>query len=148
MAANNRVFLIGRLTRDPETRTAATGTQVTKFTLAVDRRSKNSTQTADFVPITAFNNLAAICSKYLVKGKQVAIEGRLQISSQPYPDDPTKYRTFVDVIADDMQMLGSRNDVVAAPAGQGYAAPSYGGMNDPLMDDGESDMEIPDGVPF
>lgn len=151
MSVRNRVILIGRLVRDPETKTTASGKQVTHFTLAVDRafgRSGDQGKTADFIPIDTWDNLAVTCSKYLTKGKQVAIEGRLRIDSQQQPDGT--YRTFVSVVADDMQMLGSRSDSYGGGDYQpreSYRAPeAHSSGPDPLdadSDFGESDMDVP-----
>lgn len=150
MAVANRVILIGRLVRDPETKTTTTGKQMTRFTLAVDRRSKSSTQSADFIPIVTWDSLADICAKYLTKGRQVAVEGRLQYTSVAQPDGSK--RTFFDVVADDMRMLGSRAEAQSEAAAGGYgraqsdyqAAPTP----DPLDEDyggefGDSNMEVP-----
>ncbi|MBQ7502997.1 single-stranded DNA-binding protein [bacterium] len=151
MSVRNRVVLIGRLVRDPETRTIASGQQVTNFTIAVDRtfgRSSDQGKTADFIPIDTWNNLAVTCSKYLTKGREVAIEGRLRIDSQKQPDGT--YRTFVSVVADDMQMLGSRSDSYGG--GDYQSRDSYRAQEtrssapDPLdmdSDLGESDMDVP-----
>lgn len=100
----NRVFLIGRLTKDPEMRMTMSGIAVTRFRLAVDRgfRKKNDTETADFIGVVAWRRLAEICSEFLQKGKLVAIEGRLQIDS--YEKDGVK-QTIAEVVADNMQML-------------------------------------------
>ena len=150
MAVANRVILIGRLVRDPETKTTTTGKQMTRFTLAVDRRSKSSTQSADFIPIVTWDSLADICAKYLTKGRQVAVEGRLQYTSVAQPDGSK--RTFFDVVADDMRMLGSRAEAQseAAAGGYGRAQSYYQGAPtpDPLDVDyggefGDSDMEVP-----
>lgn len=77
----NKVILIGRLTKDPETRYTQSGLQVTTFTLAVDRRfaKKDSNQPkADFIPIVAWRKLAEICANNLAKGRRVEI-GRAHV---------------------------------------------------------------------
>lgn len=74
----NRVVLSGRLTRDPEMKTTPNGIQVCTFSLAVDRGFGEKKET-DFVPIVTWRGLAENCGKYLTKGKQAVLEGRLQI---------------------------------------------------------------------
>jgi len=103
----NRIVLIGRLTKDPELRYTPTGgAAVTTFTLAVDRRFKQQgQQEADFIPVVAWKQLAETCAKYLGKGRQVAVEGRLQIRS--YEDREGVRRTAAEVVADNVQFLGA-----------------------------------------
>ncbi|MFA5097745.1 MAG: single-stranded DNA-binding protein [Candidatus Margulisiibacteriota bacterium] len=108
----NRVFLIGNLTRDPEVRYTTSGLPVAKFAIAVNRpKSKKSSADekgeVDFINIVAWRRLAEICKEYLKKGRPVAIEGRLQI--REYEKDGQK-RSFSEVVADNMQMLGKRGD--------------------------------------
>lgn len=100
----NKVFLIGRLVRDPEMRVTLSGITVTRFTIAVDRVRGRQGQpgVTDFIRVVAWRRLAEICGEYLKKGKLVAIEGRMQVDS--YERDG-ETRTSVDIIADNMQML-------------------------------------------
>ena len=79
----NRIVLIGRLTRDAELRYLPSGAPVAGFTLAVDRPFKNQAgeRETDFVNITTWRKLAEQASRYLDKGRLVAVEGRLQIRS-------------------------------------------------------------------
>ncbi|HBT40445.1 MAG: single-stranded DNA-binding protein [Pseudothermotoga sp.] len=78
----NRVILVGRLTRDPDTRMTTTGSAVASFTLAVDRppRSSDSQRTTDFIKVVAFNKLADFVKLYLKKGQLVLVEGELRIN--------------------------------------------------------------------
>ena len=100
----NRVFLIGRLTRDPEKRQTPQGNSVTSFTLAVDRGfSSNSGNNVDFIKIVTWNKVADNCAKYLGKGSLVFVEGRLQIRS--YEDMNKVKRTVAEVIARTVQFL-------------------------------------------
>ncbi len=100
----NKCFLIGRLTRDPETRVTLSGVAVSRFTIAVDRvRGKNGQEgVTDYIRVVAWRRLAEICGEYLKKGKLIAIEGRLQIESY---DKDGESRTSAEVVADNMQML-------------------------------------------
>jgi len=76
----NKVIIVGRLTRDPEVRYTQSGKAVASFTVAVNRRFSRSDQqnTADFIPVVAWEKLAEICGNNLIKGSQVLVEGRLQ----------------------------------------------------------------------
>ena len=105
----NSVFLIGRLTRDPEVRyTAATQMAVATFTVAIDRPTRpDAEKQTDFPRVTVFGKQAENCEKYLAKGRLVAIEGRLQTGSYQNKDGATVYTT--DVIANRVQFLESGN---------------------------------------
>jgi single-strand DNA-binding protein len=112
----NRVMLIGRLGKDPEFRYTPAGTALAKFTLATDRRKRNGEeQPPDWHRITVWNKLAEICAQYLSKGKQVMIEGRIEYGS--YEKDGVKHYT-TDIIADNLEMLGSRGDSEARQFGE------------------------------
>jgi single-strand DNA-binding protein len=108
----NKVMLIGRLTRDPESRTTPQGITVVNFGLATNRVWKddqgNQRDATEFHNIVAWRRLGEICSQYLSKGRQVYIEGHLQTRSWDGQDGKKNYRT--EVVADNMIMLGSRND--------------------------------------
>lgn len=99
----NNVVLIGRLTRDPETRyIPQTETAVANFTLAVDRPMAKE-KTADFIRIVAFGKTAELCEKYLAKGRLVAIQGRIQTGSYTSKEGETRYTT--DVYAERVEFL-------------------------------------------
>jgi single-strand DNA-binding protein len=105
----NRIVLIGRLTKDPELRyTPANGVAVATFTLAVNRRfsPQGGQREADFIPVVVWRTQAETCAKYLGKGSQVAVEGRLQIRS--YEDREGQRRTAAEVVADSVQFLDSK----------------------------------------
>ncbi|NDC82492.1 single-stranded DNA-binding protein [bacterium] len=99
----NKAFLIGRLVRDPEMRVTSSGIAVTNFTIAVDRiKRRDAEKSADFIRVVTWRRLAEICGEYLKKGKLVAVEGRLQMSS--YEKDGEKITTS-EIVADNLQML-------------------------------------------
>ncbi|PZR56292.1 MAG: single-stranded DNA-binding protein [Candidatus Meridianibacter frigidus] len=98
----NKVILVGNLVRDPEIRYVGSGAAVTKFTLAVNRRSKQQEET-DFVDIVAWEKLAETCNTYLKKGMSCLIEGRLSIRS--YEDKEGQKRKATEVVINTMQML-------------------------------------------
>jgi single-strand DNA-binding protein len=100
----NDVSLIGRLTRDPELRTARNGTDVATLRLAVDRRRRDDG--AVFVDITCFEGQARACADHLAKGRQVAISGRLELDQWKADDGTNRSRLYV--IAQSVQFLGGK----------------------------------------
>lgn len=120
----NSVILIGRLTRDPElVYTPGSQTAVTHFSIAVDRRDKE--KTADFIRITVFGKQAENCDRYLYKGKQVAVNGRIQTGSYKNKEGQTIYTT--DVIANNVEFLGSSQQSTPRQPDEAYSdsAPNY-----------------------
>ena len=103
----NNVILIGRLTKDPELSFTPSQTALCKFTIAVDRQSKEE-KTADFIRIVVWGKQAENCDRYLFKGKQVAVNGRIQTGSYKDKDGKTVYTT--DVIANNVEFLGGRTE--------------------------------------
>ena len=113
----NRIVLVGNLTRDPEIRYVdGGGKAVTKFALAVNRKSKGGDETM-YVDIVAWDRLGEICNQYLKKGMSTLVEGRLAI--RKYDDKDGNKRTAVEVVASDMQMLDSKG------RGNGESSASY-----------------------
>jgi single-strand DNA-binding protein len=108
----NKVMVIGHLGKDPEMRFTPSGRPVTTFSVAVSR----SWNTADgerrseteWFNIVSWGNLAEICNQYLHKGQQVYIEGRLQ--TRRWQDKEGQKHTSVEVVANEMMMLGDRRD--------------------------------------
>lgn len=102
----NRVILIGRLTADPELQFTQGGTAYSSVAVAVDRdfKPENGERETDFVPVTVWGKSAENLAKYMSKGRQVAIEGRLQIDK--YEKDGKK-RTATKVVASRVEFLGS-----------------------------------------
>lgn len=98
----NNVILIGRLTKKPELEYTAGNTPVTKFSIAVDRRKKEDG--ADFIRITVYGKQAESICRYMDKGRQVAVSGRIQTGSYE-KDGRTFYTT--DIIGDHVEFLGS-----------------------------------------
>lgn len=112
----NQVTLIGRLARDPELNyTPQTQTAITRFTVAVDRPKRNGEDSgADFIRITVFGKQAENCDRYLDKGRQVAVSGRIQTGSYKNRNGETVYTT--EVIAERVEFLGGSRREAAAPA--------------------------------
>ena len=106
----NKVVLIGRLTRDPELRyTSGNNAAVCNFTIAVDRgfTGQSGEREADFIPIVVWNKQAENVKNYLTKGSQVAVEGRIQVRN--YDDQNGQKRYVTEVIANNVEFLGSKN---------------------------------------
>ena len=134
----NKVILAGRLARDPEVRYTQSGKAVASFALAVNRRfSRNGgdgQQTADFIPIVAWEKLAEICGNNLIKGSQIVVDGRMQVRSYDAQDGSKRYVT--EVVANDIEFMGSKMQHEGgypqaaapqqAPAGNAPAANSFG----------------------
>lgn len=101
----NHITLIGRLTKNPDTRYTPNGVAVTTFTLAVDRPFKNQAgeKETDFIQIVTWNKLAENCANHLGKGRLVAVEGRLQIRS--YEAQDGQKRRVAEVVAGNVQFL-------------------------------------------
>lgn len=124
----NKFQFMGRLTRDPETRvTPNTNTQVTTFSLAVNRRfaDQNGERKADFFNITAFGKLAEFCSKYYTKGQQVLVEGRIQNRSWDDPNGQKRYAT--DFILENAYFADSRRDASNSNIDMGVPSSSEDG---------------------
>lgn len=105
----NKVFLIGNLTRDPEMRSTQSGVSVCNFSIAVNRRFKNANgeQETDFLNVIAWRQLAELCSKYLVKGRKVAVTGSIQ--TRQYEAKGGSKRTAWDIVADEVEFLSPQN---------------------------------------
>ena len=106
----NKAILIGRLGKDPEVRYTPDGTMVTNFNLATDEQWKDKNgekvQKTEWHRIVTFGKLAEICGNYLVKGKLIFVEGRIQTRSWEDKDGVKRFTT--EIIASNMQMLDSR----------------------------------------
>jgi single-strand DNA-binding protein len=108
----NRVVLVGNLTRDPELRQTPSGTSVCKLRIAVNTRQKDPSgnwgDKPNYFDVTVWGNQAESCSQFLSKGRPVGIDGRLDWREWD-AQDGTK-RQAVEIIADTVQFLGSRDD--------------------------------------
>ncbi len=118
----NKVFLIGNLTRDPELSETNSGVAVCRFGLAVSRRrsAADTEPQTDFFNVTAWRGLAENVARFTKKGNKVAVCGSIQIRN--IEDNAGQKRTYVDIIADDVEFLTPKgqtsgsDDVYAAPA--------------------------------
>ncbi len=107
----NKVFLIGRLTRDPELRYSSSNAAIVNFTIAIDRQYTNNQgqRDTDFINIVAFQKQAENVKKYVTKGSLVAVDGRIQ--TRNYDDKDGKKVYVTEVVADRVQFLSSKSSV-------------------------------------
>ena len=133
----NRIVLMGRLTREPELRTTTSGTNVTSFTLAVERDfvRVGEDRQSDFIDIVAWEKRADFVNKYFRKGQLVAVEGRLQ--TRKWEDKEGNKRTAFEVIADGCHFAERRQDSGhGSPPHPAYgAAPSPAPASAPKQDE-------------
>ncbi|MGE0313145.1 MAG: single-stranded DNA-binding protein [Lautropia sp.] len=111
MASVNKVILVGNLGRDPETRFTADGAAICNVTIATSHQWKDKAtgerkEETEWHRVVFFNRLAEIAGEYLKKGRSVYVEGRLKTRKWQDKDGVEKYTT--EIVADQMQMLGSR----------------------------------------
>ena len=163
----NKIFLMGRLTRDPELRRTQTGTPVASFSLAVDRDFKDKStgeRSTDFIDVVAWRQTAEFVSRYFTKGRMAVVEGRLQI--RDWTDKDGNKRRAAEVIAENVYFGDSKRDSDGgsystgygnAPGGyaaggyapSGYSAPAapsgYGAapMSDQYAELSDDDGELP-----
>ena len=105
----NKVFLIGRLSRDPELRHTTSGTAVCQINVAISRPvSQGSEPQTDFINVVVWNKQAENVARYLSKGRQIAVEGRIQ--TRNYDNNEGKRTYVTEVIASNVEFLGSAND--------------------------------------
>ena len=138
MASFNKVILLGNLTRDPQVRYTPGGTAVADIGLAVnrtwfDKQSQQRKEDTTFVDVTLWGRTAEVAGEYLAKGRQVLIEGRLQLDQWDDKETGQK-RSKLKVVGENMTMVGSRG------GGSGGGGPSGGGQS-------FSSQESPGGSP-
>lgn len=142
----NKILLIGRLTKDPELRYTQSGTAVANFTLAVNRRftNQNGEREADFINCQAWQKTAEFVANYFKKGQQMALEGRLMVSSYDSNDGQRHWKT--EVVAEQIEFVGSKgngsnsNNASGASGGSGDNAPSQLGWGQEVVFD---DNDLP-----
>lgn len=111
----NKVILIGRLTKDPETRVLTSGSTVSTFNLAVERtfKSRDGEKETDFIPIVAWGKTAELCEQYLQKGSLAGIAGRIQTRSYEAKDGTKRYVT--EVVAEEISFLTAKKEQDTEP---------------------------------
>ena len=151
MASINKVIIVGNLGRDPENRYLPSGEQVTSIAIATtdrwrDKATGDLKEQTEWHRISFFGKLAEIAGQYLKKGSQVYVEGRIRTNKYTDRDGVERYQT--QIIADTMQMLGSKQDGNTQPAGtkqqaqrNSYAeAKQTGRRNNPPANDPDDDI--------
>ena len=119
----NHITLIGRLTRDPESSYTPSGLAVCKFSIAVDRPTKNAEtgeREVDFINVVAWRRTAEFVTQYIGKGRLVAIEGRLQIRN--WVTNEGQKRSAAEIVANNVEGLDRPKDG-EAPAKSGTNVP-------------------------
>ena len=144
----NKIFIMGRLTRDPELRRTQSGTAVTSFSLAVDRdyKSQSGEKETDFIDVVAWRSTAEFVAKYFTKGRMAVVEGRLQM--RDWTDKDGNKRTAAEVVADNVYFGDSKKEQTTGGTAYGssygnyggYAVPGPGSDFAPLEDD---DAQLP-----
>jgi single-strand DNA-binding protein len=128
----NKVLLTGRLTRDPEMRSLASGKSVTQFSVATNEYAGNGKERAEYHNIVTWDRLAEICGTYLGKGQQVAVEGRIQ--TRTWDDDRGQRHWKTEVVAAHVEMLSGRKkkdyDAESAATSLAAQAASLGDTSD------------------
>ena len=145
MAGVNKVILVGNLGRDPEIRYTPDGTAVANFSIATsrewnDRNTGEKKKQTEWHRIVAFRRLAEICGEYLSKGSQIYIEGHLQTREWDDKDGNKRYTT--EVVANQMQMLGTRSSANAGGSSQ-HSSPPAPDFSGPPASHGMEDDDIP-----
>jgi single-strand DNA-binding protein len=127
----NKIFIMGRLTRDPELRRTQNGTAVTSFSLAVDRdfKSQSGEKETDFIDVVVWRNTAEFVSKYFSKGRMAVVEGRLQI--RDWTDKDGNKRRSAEIVADSVYFGDSKRD-----GGDTVQSEPQGGFSE-IEDDGD-----------
>ena len=156
----NKVFLIGRLTRDPELRYTGSNIPVATFSLAVNRNftGQSGEREADFISIVVWRKQAENVKNYLTQGSQVAIDGRIQ--TRTYDGEDGKKRYVTEVVADNVEFLGSKGSSATSNSNGGNSfndvtpsdfsdnIPTTSVKNDPFSDFGSSIEINDDELPF
>jgi single-strand DNA-binding protein len=128
----NKVILVGRLGRDPETRYTGGGQAVANFSLATDESYKDRNgerqKRTEWHKIVVWGKQAEIAQQYLKKGSLIFIEGRIQ--SREWQDKEGQKRTSFEIVANNFRMLGGRAEGAAASGGAGTAASASSGGED------------------
>ncbi len=151
----NKVLLLGNLGKDPEVRYTSSGRAVATFTLATSQQWRdqdgNDQERTEWHRVVAWGRLGEICGEYLSKGKQVFIEGRIQ--SREWEDQEGNKRTTVEIIANDMIMLGGGSSYQSREPGEGQrrqpSSQSRGPAQTGKKENGRSQPPPPeDDIPF
>ena len=137
----NKVILMGRLTKDPEVRYTQSGEPmaIARYTLAVNKRFKKQGEAdADFIPCVAFGKQGEFAEKYLAKGRQIAVVGRLQVRN--WEDNEGKKRVTTEVVVEEHYFAESKSDKSDKPQSKKQDSDTEGFYP---IDDSVEDEELP-----
>lgn len=140
----NKVYLIGNLTRDPELSTTTSGVSVCRLSIAVSRRFSNADgeRETDFFNITAWRGTAENCAKFLKKGNKIAVSGSIQTRNYERADGTKGFA--VDIIADEVEFLSSKNDGSSeSSSSEGGSSIGANSTNSPVADLQPIDDDLP-----
>lgn len=144
MSGVNKVILVGRLGADPEVRTLESGTKVSSIRLATSERYKdrngNQQEATEWHNVVLWRGLADITEKYLKKGDQVYVEGRIKTRKWTDKDGNDRYST--DIVANEMTMLGGASGGGNAPAAN-QSQPAQNQVNEPASSLDDIDDDLP-----
>ena len=142
----NKIFIMGRLTRDPELRHTQSGTAVASFSLAVDRdfKEQDGSRATDFIDCVAWRSSAEFVDKYFSKGRMAVVEGRLQI--RDWTDKDGNKRRNAEVVADNVYFGDSKKEddggSASAPT-QGFGASAQSGGFTPSFGSAQPGSFVP-----
>lgn len=143
LADLNRVFMVGRLTKDPELRQTTNGTSVANFTIALNRRYKSATgewkDEATYVGVVAWQKLAELCKQYLAKGRAVLVEGKLQ--NRNWETEDGQKRSTIEIRADRIEFLDREARTsfgTGAPGAESGPEPVH--SEDPALNKSDDDL--------
>ncbi|WP_037325072.1 single-stranded DNA-binding protein [Anaerovibrio sp. RM50] len=135
----NKVTLHGRLARDPEVRYTTSGKAVASVSIAVNRRGKEHDK-ADFIPLIFWDKLAENVGNFCGKGKELLVEGRIQVRSYDAQDGSKKYVT--EVVVNEMEFCGTKNDA-GSQNNSSHDNSTGNNVNEPFGGKPVSDDDIP-----
>lgn len=150
MASINKVIIVGNLGKDPETRFMPDGKAVCNFSVATtdkwtDKTTNEKKEATEWHRVSSFGRLAEICGEYLKKGSQVYVEGKLR--TRKWQDKEGQDRYTTEIIADAMQMLGSRSGMGTGEPREMRDSPAAGESR-PAKKSGGQFQDMDDDIPF
>ena len=150
MASVNKVIVVGNLGKDPETRFLPDGKAVCNFSVATtdkwtDKATNEKKEATEWHRVSSFGRLAEICGEYLKKGSQVYIEGKLR--TRKWQDKEGQDRYTTEIIADAMQMLGSRSGMGGGEPRE-TREPAAAGESKPAKKPAGQFQDMDDDIPF
>ena len=151
MASVNKVIVVGNLGKDPETRFMPDGKAVCNFSVATtdkwtDKATNEKKEATEWHRISTFGRLAEICGEYLKKGSQVYIEGKLR--TRKWQDKEGQDRYTTEIIADAMQMLGSRSGMGGGEPRAEMREPPAAGESRQAKKPAGQFQDMDDDIPF